>query len=79
MLNNILVIKKTTSQKKKAHLQGDGYRFRKAGVLKNGDISWRCITRACCGRLRVTAIYDVIFPSTNMNQTLLESNPKKLN
>lgn len=53
-------MEKTTSQKKKDHLLRDGYRFRKDKILKDGITMWRCITRACCGHLRVGVTDDVI-------------------
>lgn len=61
MFNNIIIIEKTTSPKKNEHQLRYRYGFRKDMVLKNGDISWRCVTRACCGRFRDYITDSVIF------------------
>lgn len=42
------------------------YRFRKDKIMKDGKISWRCVTLACYGRLRVGVTDDVI-SSTDHN------------
>src|SRR6218665_1727799 len=43
----------TTSKRNMQHLLRDGYRFRNARVLKDGDVSGRCIVRTCPARLRI--------------------------
>src|SRR6218665_665859 len=56
----------TISKRTKEHLLRDGYRFRKDIVLKDGNVSYRCIVRACCGRMRIHEP-DAIVLSTEHN------------
>src|SRR6218665_284697 len=50
------------------HILHGGYRFRKDKNLTPGYTSWRCITRKCCGRLRVGVTGDVVVSSSEHNQ-----------
>src|SRR6218665_1101236 len=49
------------------HILHGGYRFRKDKNLTRGYTSWRCITRKCCGRLRVGVTGDVVVSSSEHN------------
>src|SRR6218665_1472358 len=49
------------------HVLHGGYRFRKDKNLTRGYTSWRCITRKCCGRLRVGLTCDVVVSSSEHN------------
>src|SRR6218665_1879496 len=49
------------------HILHSGYRFRKDKNLTRGYTSWRCITRKCCGRLRIGVTGDVVVSSTDHN------------
>src|SRR6218665_359445 len=56
----------TISKRNKKHLLRDGFRFRKDRVLKDGNVSYRCIVRRCCGKVRIHEP-DVIKLSTEHN------------
>src|SRR6218665_77346 len=56
----------TISKRNKEHLLRDGFRFRKYRALKDGNVSYRCIVRRCCGRVRIHEP-DVIILSTEPN------------
>src|SRR6218665_191206 len=56
----------TISKRNKQHLLRDGFRFRNARVLKDGDVSWRCNVRTCPARIRIHNP-DVIVLSTDHN------------
>lgn len=58
-------MEKILSQKKVRLLRG-GYRFRKDKVIRDGDTSWRCMKRTCCGRFRV-GVTDDVMSSTEHN------------
>src|SRR6218665_1676999 len=45
------------------HILHGEYRFRKDKNLTRGYTSWRCITRKCCGRLRLGVTGDVVVSS----------------
>src|SRR6218665_1985261 len=49
------------------HILHGGFRFRKDKNLTPGYTSWRCITRKCCGRLRVGVTGDVVVSSSKHN------------
>src|SRR6218665_458506 len=49
------------------HILHGGYRFRKDKNLIRGYTSWRCITRKCCGSLRVGVTGDVVVSSSEHN------------
>src|SRR6218665_2367085 len=49
------------------HILHGGYRFRKDKNLTRGYTSWRCITRKCCGSLRVGVTGDVVVSSSEHN------------
>ena len=44
----------------------DGFCLRKDRVLKDGNVSYRCIVRTCCGRVRIHEP-DIIVLSTEHN------------
>src|SRR6218665_2161089 len=50
------------------HILHGGYRFRKDKNLTRGFTSWGCITRKCCGRLRVGVSGDVVVSWSENNQ-----------
>ena len=56
------------TNKRKKSLIYDGFIYRIDGVLKCGDISWRCINKKCKGRLRTDS------DMSTMNAINLEHN-----
>src|SRR6218665_913975 len=61
----------TISKRNREHMLRDGLRFRNARVLKDGDVSRRCIVRICPVRLRIHEP-DVIVLSNEVNEHNLE-------
>src|SRR6218665_3669411 len=56
----------TISKRNRDHLLRDCFRFRNARVLKDGDLSWRCIVQTYPARLRIHEP-DAIVLSTDHN------------
>ena len=63
-------------QKEVNHLLHDGYRYRKARVLSDGNSAWRCLKRNCCARLRVGVTGNIISESKHNHESA--SNPNEI-
>ena len=60
----------SNTKKRKKSLIYDGFIYRIDGVLKCGDISWRCTNKKCKGRLRT----DSAMSTVNAIKKLKDSN-----
>ena len=60
----------SNTNKRKKSLIYDGFIYRIDGVLKCGDISWRCTNKKCKGRLRT----DSAMSTVNAIKKLKDSN-----
>jgi len=61
-------------QKKVNHLLHDGYRYRNARVLSDGNSPWHCLKRNCCGRLRVGVTGNIISESKHNHESASDQN-----
>ena len=50
----------SNTNKRKKSLIYDGFIYRIDGVLKCGDISWRCTNKKCKGRLRTDSAMSTV-------------------
>ena len=50
----------SNTNKRKKTLIYDGFIYRIDGVLKCGDISWRCTNKKCKGRLRTDSAMSTV-------------------
>jgi len=71
----------TISKRNRDHLLRDCFRFRNARVLKDGDLSWRCIVQTYPARLRIhepDAIVGYFRPITTTNRETIPEKISKL-
>src|SRR6218665_2255502 len=69
------MMEKSLSKKKKVHLLGNGYRFRKDKVMKAADTTWRCIRHM----LRVGVTDDVISSTEHNHEPEIVRNETRKN
>lgn len=60
-------MEKITTQNWKIYIIYGKYRYRKNSELATGTTSWRRVTLACCGRLRIGVNDEVVSFSTEHN------------
>ena len=63
----------SNTNKRKKSLIYDGFIYRIDGVLKCGDISWRCTNKKCKDRLRTDSAMSTVNAIKNVERQQLRS------
>src|SRR6218665_2194834 len=70
-------MEKISVQKVIINLLHNGYRFRKVRIMTDGNISYRCVKRNCCARLRVNEKDNIVSSSEHNHEPEIGQNESK--